>query len=541
MFKQKLLKINIPHPIVAFKWIFLLLLLLLPIVITLSDYGMTYDESIYQAATRNIQKWFTLEPDEIFNPDIIDKYWKTDPMLNTHPSGIKWIYLTAQKLIFWEDNPYRQNGILNAMIFSFSTLLFLQWWRKDSFSTHVIYIFFLLTIPRFFAHIHFPATDIPMISFLLILIVCMDRLFFKRLFFLTGIILGIFLSIKFTSLLLLIPVFVMPFIKYRHDWKKVFTQLALVCIIALLTFYMLNPDYWFSPFSRVREFLQQTLTRRSWIPISVLFNGQHYSYRGPLYYPFVMFFITTPILHSLFLITGITVVTIKKRLGDDPKTVLLLICLIFPFLILTLPISPAHDGIRYLLPAFPFALCFMTLGFKYFWKFIRDRSNTHPLKKSVQWISVIIASLILAGDLKSPARYPPFELSYYNRIVGGISGAYKKGYETTYWWEVVNNNVIEVLNTICDGSYVFFPWYPTHHYFNYMVEAEHFTFMPTGDINEAQFMVIVGRPYVKFWEIRTRPSFNRMGKEIVKIWGISLDSIPLIQLYTVLDIKYNKD
>ena len=143
-----------------------------------------------------------IETDEKLDPKIIDHYWKTDPKRNVHPSGVKWLYLVAQKIIFWKDDPYEQNSILNVSIFSISLIAFLIWWAGNSLRRSIISIVLLFTIPRFFAHIHFPATDIPMTSLLLLFIVCLDLCLHKKCFWLSGIVLGFFLSIKITSLLL---------------------------------------------------------------------------------------------------------------------------------------------------------------------------------------------------------------------------------------------------------------------------------------------------------------------------------------------------
>ena len=37
-------------------------------------------------------------------------------------------------------------------------------------------------------------------------------------------------------------------------------------------------------------------------------------------------------------------------------------------------------------------------------------------------------------------RIHPYELCYYNELVGGVRGAYALGMETTYWYDVVNGN-----------------------------------------------------------------------------------------------------
>jgi len=515
----------------------LLVLVCLPLTATLYDYGVTSDEPIYMEAAWNIQKWLTLEPQKIFNQDEIDRYWKTDPKRNIHPSGLKWFYLLAQKITFWEKDPYRQNGVLNVLIFSISIITLFNWWNGNSIGRCAISIILLLTMPRFFAHIHFPVTDILMTSLLLLLVVYLDRILFRKTFWFIGFILGFFVSIKITAIVLILPVLFVFLLWYRDEWKTVLPRIAIICLISLFVFYVLNPDYWFSPLSRCREFLTQSLTRRSWTSFTVYFGGRFHSYRGPFYYPFTMFFITTPVLHILLLMLGLTSVFLKKRLRVDLKMVLVFTCFAFPFLLLTIPMSPAHDGIRYLLPAFPFAVCFMTRGVEKLWNFIRDQSGAHPIKAVARWITAAATMALFAVDLHNPARYPPFELSYYNRIVGGLSGAHQSGYETTYFWEILNDDILDQLNERCAGSFVYFPLTPTDFFFKHMLSFRKIDFMPTRDPKRANFMLIMGRPFTRFWEARTYPIFRKEGKIPIPIWDISIDSIPLLKLYSITGEK----
>jgi len=520
-----------------FKWTILFAILFLPLWATLSDYGITCDEPIYMEATLNIKKWLSLETADKLKREIIDQYWKPDPRRNIHPSGLKWFYVIAQKTIFWEKDAYMQNGIFNILLFSISVIIFLNWWNRNSFWRHLFFVLILLTIPRFFAHIHFPATDIPMTSFLLLFLVCLERTLLGKGFWVAGLVLGFLASIKITSLLLTFPIFLAMIIGHRDKLITVLVRLSLVCLVGLIFFYIINPDYWYSPFSRSFEFLSQTLTRKTWTPVTLFFNGHYYSYRGPFYYPFIIFLITTPILHIVLLLTGLVSCSLNNNLRKDFKTTLLFICLLFPFIILALPISPAHDGIRYLLPAFPFALCFMVVGLEKLWLFMKNQSKIGFGMVFSRYAVAIIMVTLFAIDIYGPARFPPFELSYYNKIVGGISGAYKRGYETTYWWEIINDDVIEHLNNLCGNAYVYFPLSPTDLFFTHMTKANKINFRPTQKPNEAEFMLIYGRPFVGFWEFHSRSTLKKNHIKPYKIWEISLDSVPLMRLYRLESVS----
>lgn len=519
-----------------FKWTIAFAILFLPLWATLSDYGITCDEPIYMEATLHIKKWLSLGIEERMDPDEINRYWKTDPKRNVHPAGLKWFYIIAQKIIFWEKDAYRQNGLLNILIFSISVIIFLNWWDKKSFWRPLTYVCILLTIPRFFAHIHFPATDIPMTSFLLLFLVYLDHTLFGKGFWVAGLFLGFLVSIKITSLLLVFPIFLAMVIGHRDKWITVVVRLSLVCLVGLIIFYIINPDFWYSPMSRSIEFLSQTVTRKSWTPITLFFNANYYSYRGPFHYPFTIFLITTPILHIVLLLTGIITCILNKSLFNNFKTILVLTSLITPFVILALPISPAHDGIRYLLPAFPFAICFMVAGLEKIWLFLRQ-TDSGFLGKSFRYILALILLALFALDIYGPARFPPFELSYYNGIVGGISGAHKRGYETTYWWEIINDDVIEHLNNLCGNAYVYFPLSATDLFFVHMTQAEKISFKHTKNPNKAEFMLIYGRPFVHFWEFHSSRLLKKNQIKPYKIWGISLDSVPLIRLYRLESIS----
>ncbi|MDY7034644.1 MAG: hypothetical protein SV375_00570 [Thermodesulfobacteriota bacterium] len=154
-----------------------------------------------------------------------------------------------------------------------------------------------------------------MTSLLMLFIVCLDKTLFKKIFWLSGIIFGVLVSIKITSFLLILPVFILFIIWNRDHWKSLWPRILIICMTGILVFYVLNPDWWFSPLSRCKEFLVQSLTRRDWThwtPFTVYFGGQFYSYRGPFSYPFTMFFITTPILHILLMLSGIMLFFMQK-------------------------------------------------------------------------------------------------------------------------------------------------------------------------------------------------------------------------------------
>jgi hypothetical protein len=70
--------------------------------------------------------------------------------------------------------------------------------------------------------------------------------------------------------------------------------------------------------------------------------------------------------------------------------------------------------------------------------------------KSIEWLPHKLTAVTMILMLFVPALDTylshPFQLSYYNRIVGGISGAYKRGLETTYFMEAMTPGFLKSLN-----------------------------------------------------------------------------------------------
>ncbi|MGD2127616.1 MAG: hypothetical protein PVG99_16175, partial [Desulfobacteraceae bacterium] len=93
--------------------------------------------------------------------------------------------------------------------------------------------------------------------------------------------------------------------------------------------------------------------------------------------------------------------------------------------------------------------------------------------------------------------------------------------------------VLRELNKRCAGGSVYFPLSPTDFFFKHMRQARKIEFSPVMDPKGADYMFIIGRPYVTFWETKSQPLYEQEGKIPVPVWDISLDSVPLLKLYAI--------
>ena len=115
--------------------------------------------------------------------------------------------------------------------------------------------------------------------------------------------------------------------------------------------------------------------------------------------------------------------------------------------------TPAHDGVRLMLPTFFFLAAFsgwgasgltMDLG-----KFFGDAR--------LALFRVGVAAIILGPAAWQLVKIHPFELSYYNELIGGPRGAWKAGFEMTYWYDAFNTKTLRELNAkIPEGTIVDF-------------------------------------------------------------------------------------
>jgi hypothetical protein len=156
----------------------------------------------------------------------------------------------------------------------------------------------------------------------------------------------------------------------------------------------------------------------------------------------------------LLLLSGL--IHIRKTAGRG-----LLRAMLFPIgfwlIVAHLPTTPKHDGIRQLLSIYPFLGLMSWLGLMG-WQEKLNQSPRLPGRRLLQIISVPAILIMLALGVY---RCHPFELSYYNALIGGIRGAEEKGFELTYYLEAITPGFIKRLDPYLDNArtvYLMPPW-----------------------------------------------------------------------------------
>ncbi|MFH1613159.1 MAG: glycosyltransferase family 39 protein [bacterium] len=413
------------------------------ILCTVDNFGITFDEPCYFKATYLHTKWIDCLKNSFlhhnyfhpFSSSVISTYW--EPFHN-HPSFTFFI-----SNFFWnfyhnslgDIKSYRLSGafffaLLISSVFMFASKIY-------GIKSGIISSLSLLLLPRVFGDSYLLALDIP--------ITCMWFLtiyaFYKSFNFLlwkiiAGILFGFALATKINAFLIPIPLFIWTLIYYRKR-KYLVNNFLWFGIIGFIVFIISWPWLWHQTFFRLTEYL---LFHKSHFYVSTYYFGKAYTV-PPWHYPFVMTLITIPISILLFILIGL----FQKNKSTSQIKNLFILNFLIPFLISAYPKIPKYDGVRLFMSVFPFMTIFAGIGFNFFieklelfFKFIN---------KTKLWVISTIVFLII--NIFFLMQIHPYERSYYNFLIGGTKGAYKKGMEITYWNEPLTSKpMIEFINSL---------------------------------------------------------------------------------------------
>jgi len=518
------------------------------IAATANDIGWTCDEVYYFQSSELIITWtqallksfFHGNPRAILSASITDQYWLWDISHNPHPPLYK--ILSAITLVLCK--PYL--GDFAAYRFSSALLcaglmltLFFVLYKRYGIAAGVCGCLSLLFMPRFFGHAHIAATEIPLTTFWFLACCAFWRGLTQRSgIILLGILWGCAIATKFTGLLLPAPLIVWALLyKERRGIRNVLIALPLALLIALLV----NPGWWHDPIGKIVNFVQISLSRDNSIRIPTFFLGKTYSFSPPWTYAWVMTAITVPITTIFTFILGL--LTLYRDTANHRFNNLMFINCLFPLLLTMLPNAPVHDGTRQFFYMFPFMAYFSGAGVYFL---------TEQLKAAVKIKKILIPAALGIFTLY-PAyqtmRIHPYELCYFNELVGGVRGAYALGMETTYWYDVLTDKFLEKLNSEIPRGAAVSMWVANQAYFEFLQDKGRirkdikfitpditvtitnkgatFKFSP----DTPQYLLLLSRQGTfneLYWNIyyKNRP-----------LYSLQLEGIPLISLYRWKDIR----
>ena len=181
-----------------------------------------------------------------------------------------------------------------------------------------------------------------------------------------------------------------------------------------------NPAWWRETLPRLAHYYMLSMDRQGTLPdIQILYFGQLYEFSLPWHNALVLMAITVP---AAILGAGVIgLVWGLRRIRRDRLPLYFLIHF------LTLPVirmfpTPAHDGVRLFLPTFFFLAAFAGWGTVWLADLL-----TRVVRLPPRLARPALAGLVLGSAALTLVRIHPYELSYYNELIGGPRGAWERG------------------------------------------------------------------------------------------------------------------
>lgn len=421
--------------------IFLTTLLLIVHTIILDDYGLTWDfHHHFFAGLHHLGV--------IPGPKLTDHipFTMPDPR-GTYdlPFGpIMLVTPVTTYLLFFEklhilsfDNAYHIGIVIVAMLGLLS--LFLLLLETEGLAMAIVGFIFLALLPRYFGDLHNNMKDVPQSAAFTFAIWMYWRLLQYRrprdlLFALVSF--AIAFNMKVNTLFVPIIAFCWTIIVLVTNAKKhlrrPLSQITKKDITIVGSYFLLSPlaafvfwmPFWKDPVERLMylfRFFQDNTQN-----LEILFFGTIYrsTINVPWYYSYVYIAITTPIIILAAAIFGI-VILLKRVTYKNPTASLYLLWFFIPLARYFNPKIGVIDGIRHF-EEVVYPLCAIAaIGAVQCWSIWKKFIHNAFLQK----IPVIITIGYL---LVTIFMYHPYQIAYFNELVGGIRGALGK-FDIDYW------------------------------------------------------------------------------------------------------------
>ncbi|MFQ5849497.1 MAG: ArnT family glycosyltransferase [Candidatus Binatia bacterium] len=504
---------------------------------TISHYGLTWDEPNYFHASDLEIRWFYElaneimggDPGSILSDEKIQSAWHWDPYHVPHPPFSR-ILSGMTKAIF---SPFMDKFVayrLAPALFFALLVVVMYMWMAALFDrmTGLVSALTLVLIPNLFAFAHFAVTDMPLAAMWFLTVYCFWRgLKSWRWSLALGVAWGFALSTKFPAFLIPIPLLLWAHLFHRNAYTN---NVFAMSFISPLFMIASQPYLWHRTPTRIVEFLYDSVSRgyRHETNFTIFFFDRlYFTSELPWYYPFFITAITTPEVFLALLCVGVASVRWLKARREVP--VLFLFNALFILVIGLFPGAVLHDGIRQLLPVLPFLGGLAGSGFFALTEYLMGQSQKimalkrikHPRAK----LTGILSLLVLFPPGLDLLVYHPYELSYYNRLVRGIRGAYQRGLEVTYFMEAFTPDFLDLLNRTLPPRAVINAGVSNFMFSYYQQEGRLRRDIRITEGEDFQYLVLLNR----------RSTFGEDTHTLVKTVpphnALRLDGVPLVLIY----------
>lgn len=335
----------------------------------------------------------------------------------------------------------------------------------------------LVLLPRVFAHAHLAALETAMgLAYTLAVVGIADRWSTRNALTwregaLAGVLIGLAILTKIQAILL--PPILVAWALW--NWRlRAFPALIVAGLATFVVFFVGWPWLWLDPVGHLKEYFLRAADRPL---VYCYYLGERFADKDvPWHYPWVMFLVTTPL--PLLVLLGLGLIGLCESGGpcaahpphaypSPPKAGsrglvaeslvvnrrrfwLLVLAVVAPLTLFSLPGASVYDGERLFLIAWPPAAVLMGRGAAAVWEFLigvfKDRRRSVIVGASIGLTLVVI-------EAATQSRLQPCQLGYYNVLVGWLKGAADRGFEVSYWGDGVTAGFLDnVLDELPQGA-----------------------------------------------------------------------------------------
>jgi hypothetical protein len=377
------------------------------------------------------------------NQDRVFEHWRwyadriPHPPLSRELSGLSWVLLRdlTDPLTAYRGAVMLTFAALAASVGAYTA------WRSRSLAAGLAAGLAVPAFPVLFAHGHLAHTDLFLAAFWFWSVASLDIAVKEGgsgWFLGSGLFLGAAVATKFSGLLLL-PVLAVWLVSNRSG----VAAFLVLCLAGALVFVAVNPVMWVDPGQGISDYLRAGLDRAAAddTRIATEYFGSVYLFRPPWHYPYVWTLAVFPLSLLAATVAGL----LAPRSGALRGLVLLNMAVLYGAL--ALPSAPMHDGVRLFLPLFPFYCVLAGTGAVAIgeWATRGLQARFPAIAERRDLIVALSVVAFLAPAALRTAQVHPYQLSYFNALIGGVEGAERRGLEVTNLKEVLNRAVLEDL------------------------------------------------------------------------------------------------
>ncbi len=417
----------------------------LAVVLTLADPGITVDEPLDVRPGRTYVATLLSRGLHFFDRETVDRVFLDN---KEHPPLGRWLLGVASTLgqpfeaIRYGPDPtgtYVISGRLApAIVFALLVAVIAAeagrlYGRAGAFAAG----FATLVMPRVFGHAHLGALDTFIAAFWCLALIRAERAFESdhpaRGMAIAGLFWGLALLTKIHAWLL--PPVVLVRTLVRPGPRRGMVPLAIWTGVGLVIFFVGWPWLWHDTLGRLRGFLGTGVERTS---IYVQYFGHVYRDRDvPWHFPWLHFLATVPVGLHLLGVVGL----IGAIRGRDVAALTYAGAIVSVLAVFSTDV-PVYDGERLYLLVFPLWALLVGRGFATACRVRSGRHSEAGEQRAKPTLRNGLLILFLLAQSYGLLTHHPYNLSYYNLLVGGLPGAEKVGLELAYWSESVDRTLL---------------------------------------------------------------------------------------------------